>query len=145
MCRFEDCWDNDNSRICTNDSIIANIKPEIGKVRPVVIIHPHKRHRLALAIPFTTQNPQKENFFTVFIPKGVMPGVLAKKECWALCDMPKTVSVDRLQLPFCGKKNLHVNYKATILESSKFTEICSVVKNIFTMSSIYKSQYVTNL
>ena len=131
MCKFEDCWDKDNFCIYSDKSIIANIKPEIGKIRPVVIIHPHKRHKLAVVIPFTTQNPQKENFYTIFIPKGVMPGVLAKKECWALCDMPKVVSLDRLQLPFRGKKNLHESFRTTMLEKNKFAEICLTVKSIF--------------
>jgi len=130
MCRFEDCWDTVNSRICVDTSIIANIKPEIGKVRPIVIIHPHKRYRLALVIPFTTQCPQKEKIYTVPVPKGCMPGILAKKECWALCDMLKTVSLDRLQLPFCGEKNLHVSYKNTMLENSKFAEIKSILERI---------------
>ena len=131
MCRFEDCWDKSNLCIHTNNLITANIKPEIGKIRPVVIIHSHKRHRIALIVPFTTQNPQKENYYTAFIPKGTMPGVLAKKDCWALCDMVKAVSLDRLQLPFCGKKNLRESFKTTILDEQKFAEICSVVKKIF--------------
>jgi uncharacterized protein YifN (PemK superfamily) len=130
MCRFEDCWDNTNSRIYVDKSIIANIKPEIGKVRPIVIIHPHKHYRLALVVPFTTQHPQKEKFYTAFVPKGCMPGILAKKECWALCDMLKTVSLDRLQLPFCGEKNLRVSYKDTMLESGKLVEIKSIVESI---------------
>jgi uncharacterized protein YifN (PemK superfamily) len=130
MCRFEDCWDLSNSCIHASKSIIANIKPEIGKIRPVVVIYPHKRNRLALVIPFTTQMPQKENFYTVFIPKGIMPGILTKKDCWALCNMPKTVSFDRLQLPFCGNKNLRVSYKNSILQNQKFDDIRSVIKSI---------------
>jgi len=38
MCQFEDCWDRKNSKIIQNHEIIANIKPEIGKIRPVVIV-----------------------------------------------------------------------------------------------------------
>ncbi|MDR2972922.1 MAG: type II toxin-antitoxin system PemK/MazF family toxin [Bacteroidales bacterium] len=114
-----------------SSSIVANIKPEIGKIRPIVIMRPHKYYRLALVIPFTTQNPSKEKFYTAFVPKGVMPGILAKKECWALCDMPKTISLDRLQQPFCGKKNLRVSYKDILLEKNKFDEICTIVKSFF--------------
>jgi len=131
MCRFEVCWHKDKSCISTDKSIIANIKPEIGKFRPVVIVHFHKRQRLALVVPLTTQTPQKESFYTAFIPKGIMPGILAKKECWALCDMLKAVSLDRLQLPFCGRKNLHESFKTTMLDENKFAEITSIVKSIF--------------
>ena len=131
MCRFEDCWDNSNSQICANKSITANIRPEIGKIRPVVVIHAPKRLRLALVVPFTTQKPVQEPRYTVFIPQGTMLGILAKKECWALCDMPKTVSLDRLQSLLQGKKNMHVNYKHSMLDGVKFSEIRSVVKSIF--------------
>jgi uncharacterized protein YifN (PemK superfamily) len=131
MCRFEDCWNKDLACVHTDTSIISNIKPEIGKIRPVVVIHPHKRHRIAIVVPFTTQKPQKENFYTICIPAGIMPGILAKKECWALCDMLKAVSLDRLQLPFCGKKNLHESFNTTMLKNDTFIEICSIVKSIF--------------
>jgi uncharacterized protein YifN (PemK superfamily) len=132
MCQFEDCWDKNNNCIYSDNSIVANIKPEIGKVRPVVVIHSHKRHRTALVIPFTTQEPQNETFYTVHIPQEIMPGILAKKECWALCDVLKTVSFDRLQLPFSGKKNLRESFKTTMLDGDKFAEICSTVHLLFT-------------
>ena len=131
MCSFEDCWDNNNSQICTDKSITANIRPEIGKIRPVVVIHAPKRLRMAMVVPFTTQKPQQETRYTVFIPQGAMPGILAKKECWALCDMPKTVLLDRLQKPFSGKKNLSVNYKTTTLDTDKFAEIKAIIKSVF--------------
>lgn len=134
MCRFEDCWDKDNDKICSHNSITANIRPEIGKIRPVAVIHSHKRHRTALVIPFTTQKPQNETFYTVFIPQGVMPGILAKKECWALCDVLKTVSLDRLQLPFCGKKNLHESFNTTMLDGDKFAQVWATVASLFCFS-----------
>lgn len=131
MCRFEHCWDSSNARLCADKTIIANVRPEIGKIRPVIVVYAHKRLRLALVVPFTTQAPLRDVPFTVFISQGAMPGILAKKECWALCDMLKTVSLDRLHKPFCGKKNLSVNYKATTLDSVKFAEIRSAAKSIF--------------
>jgi len=128
MCKFEDCWDNNNSRVCADKSITANITPEIGKTRPVVIIRPYKRNRQAVIVPFTTKPPQKESIYTAFMPSGSMPGILAKKECWALGDMPKTVSLDRLQRPLSGNKNLCVEYSAAILNNTKFIEILSALR-----------------
>jgi len=125
MCRFEDCWDRTTSCISTNEAIIANIKPEIGKIRPVVVVHPHKRHKLAVVVPFTSQKPLKEDSYTVFVPIGEMPGILAKKECWVLCDMVKVVSLDRLQLPFSKKKEV------STLNDERVSKICSIVQSIF--------------
>ena len=51
MCQFEDCWDREKSKIIQDHEIIENIKPEIGKIRPVVIVYPHKRTKLAVVIP----------------------------------------------------------------------------------------------
>ncbi|MCL2844189.1 MAG: type II toxin-antitoxin system PemK/MazF family toxin [Chitinivibrionia bacterium] len=131
MCRFEDCWNKANSCIDANETIIANIKPEIGKVRPVIVIYPHKRHKLAVVIPFTTKKPPKGDSFTIFIPIGAMPGILAEKECWALCDMLKVVSIDRLQLPFRRKKDSHKPLNLITLSKDKIDEICSAAQNIF--------------
>ncbi|MCL2521081.1 MAG: type II toxin-antitoxin system PemK/MazF family toxin [Spirochaetaceae bacterium] len=96
MCNFESCYNKKDGTI-SNHEFTANIKPEIGKIRPVVIIKPHKRHRLALVVPFTTQKPTKELSFTVEIPLGFMPGNLKHKKCWALCDMLQIVNLARLQ------------------------------------------------
>lgn len=74
----------------------ANIKPEIGKVRPVVIIKPHKRDNLAIIVPFTTQTPNNEVDYTVEIPLGIMPGKLQHNQCWALCDMIHVINIKRL-------------------------------------------------
>ncbi|MDR0304212.1 MAG: type II toxin-antitoxin system PemK/MazF family toxin [Chitinispirillales bacterium] len=130
MCRFEDCWNKINSCIDTNESIIANIKPEIGKIRPVLVIHPHKRHKLAVVVPFTTKKPRKESSYTVFIPMGIMPGILSEKECWALCDMVKVVSLDRLQVPFRRKRDSHNGINITTLGEDRINEICNIVRNI---------------
>ena len=96
LCDFEACCNKSDCTIC-HPGFSANIKPEIGKVRPVVIVRPHKRHRLALAVPFTTQRPTKEVSYTVEIPLGVMPGKLRHNKCWALCDMVSVVNLARLQ------------------------------------------------
>jgi len=126
MCQFEDCWDRKNSKIIQNHEIIANIKPEIGKIRPVVIVYPHKRSKLAIVIPFTTKRPYKKNTNVLHIPAGTMPGVLGRTECWALCDMPQTVCTYRLKTVFSGKKNEYqrrINQADSILPSDFFMQI----------------------
>ena len=76
MCLFEACWDRKNGTIIQNHDITSNIKPEIGKIRPIVVIYPHKRVKLAIVIPFTTKKPFKKNTYAIHIPAGIMPGVL---------------------------------------------------------------------
>jgi len=104
MCQFEDCWDKTKCNIVHNQNIISNIKPEIGKIRPVVILYPHKRVKLTIVIPFTTKLPTKDISNVLYIPFGIMPGVLGRSECWALCDMPQTISFDRLRTVYSGNK-----------------------------------------
>ncbi|MDR3150975.1 MAG: type II toxin-antitoxin system PemK/MazF family toxin [Candidatus Peribacteria bacterium] len=48
------------------------MKPEIGKKRPVVIVKAHKRYRMALIIPLTTQKPLKETAWITYIPKNIL-------------------------------------------------------------------------
>ena len=126
MCQFEDCWDTKKSKIIQGHEIIANIKPEIGKIRPVVIVYPHKRSKLAVVIPFTTKKPYKKNTNALYIPAGVMPGVLGRAECWALCDMPQTVCIQRLKTVFSGKKNEYqrrINQADSMLPAQLFRQI----------------------
>ena len=126
MCQFEDCWDRKKSIIIQNHEIIANIKPEIGKIRPVVIVYPHKRSKLAIVIPFTTKKPYKKDTNALYIPAGKMPGVLGRTECWALCDMPQTVCTHRLRTVFSGNKNEYqrrINQADSILPSEFFKQI----------------------
>jgi hypothetical protein len=73
MCQFEICWDRKKSIIIQDHEIIANIKPEIGKIRPIVIVYPHKRSKLAVVIPFTTKKPYKKNTNVLHIPAGKIP------------------------------------------------------------------------
>jgi uncharacterized protein YifN (PemK superfamily) len=126
MCQFEDCWDKKESKIIQNHEIIANIKPEIGKIRPVVIVYPHKRSKLAIVIPFTTKKPYKKDTNALHIPAGKMPGVLVRIECWALCDMPQTVCTHRLKTVFSGNKDEYqrrINQVDSILPVEFFKQI----------------------
>jgi len=140
MCQLEDCWDKKNSKIIQNHEIIANIKPEIGKIRPVVIVYPHKRSKLAIVIPFTTKRPYKKNTNALHIPAGKMPGVLGRTECWALCDMPQTVCTDRLKTVFSGKKNEYqrrINQADSILPAEFFIQI--IEKSALLLYSLIKT------
>ena len=126
MCQFEDCWDKTKSVIIHKHQLAANIKPEIGKIRPVVVIYPHKRVKLAIVIPFTTKLPIKDASNTLHIPSGIMPGVLGRSECWALCDMPYTISINRLKTVYSGNKNDYhrrINQINSILPAVYFEQI----------------------
>jgi uncharacterized protein YifN (PemK superfamily) len=68
------------TEIIQDHEIIASIKPEIGKIRPVVIVYPHKRSKLAIVIPFTTKKPYKKNASALYIPERIMPGVLGRTD-----------------------------------------------------------------
>jgi len=125
MCQFEDCWDSKKGQIVRSE-IKSNINPEIGKIRPVVIIYAHKRIKLAVIIPFTTKKPAKEISNTLYIPAKVMPGVLGRTECWALCDMPQTVCTDRLRTVFSGNKNKYkrrINQADSKLSAEYFKQV----------------------
>jgi len=135
MCQFEDCWDRKSNSLNKNHDITAIIKPEIGKKRPVLIIFPHKRIRLAIVIPFTSKKPNNKNPNALYIPVGIMPGVLGRSECWALCDMPQTVNICRLKTIFSGTKN---NYQRRINQKN------SILPNIYFKQIIEKSAIIIN-
>ena len=68
----------------------------------------------------------KENTHALHIPAGIMPGVLGRTECWALCDMPQTVCTHRLKTVFSGKKNEYqrrINQADSILPADFFMQI----------------------
>ncbi|MDR1027290.1 MAG: type II toxin-antitoxin system PemK/MazF family toxin [Rickettsiales bacterium] len=139
VCDFEACNTSTTSMICYMDENIghpvcgftANIKPEIGKCRPVVIVYAHKRTRLALVLPFTTQKPKREIANTLPVPVGVMPGVLARKECWALCDMMQVVNLDRLQpVYFNNITAAHTSFNESRLPMPYFDKILEIIHKV---------------
>lgn len=134
MCDFEICWDSEKCIAASGKKIISNLRPEIGKVRPVVVVHAHKRCKLAMVIPFTTQVPTKEANYTVHIPSGVLPGLLAKKGCWALCDMVQVVNLDRLENVFSGSKIKNkrlVTAPDSRLDPMYFKQINAILRGMF--------------
>jgi uncharacterized protein YifN (PemK superfamily) len=85
-------------------------------------------------VPFTTQAPTDEIEKTTHIPAGAMPGVLAKKECWALCDMIEVVSTDRLQEIYSGDwKSNHrrLESKHSVLPQHYYLQIRTTLSGMF--------------
>jgi uncharacterized protein YifN (PemK superfamily) len=139
ICDFEACSTISTGMICFIDKkakhpscgFSANIKPEIGKFRPVVVIYPHKRSRLALVAPFTTKKPAKEMINTLHIPAGAMPGILRQKECWALCDILQAVNLNRLQQVYYDKTtSAHQNLKQSYISDKYFLQITEKIRRI---------------
>ena len=135
MCMFDACFDKDKKCVAKNcKNIVSNINPEIGKSRPVIIVHRHRRNKLAIVVPFTTKKPNQELEKTLLIPPETMPGVLGKKECWALCDMIQTVSIDRLENIYSGKNNTyyrHIKPNDSRLPNDYFIEIRKILCSMF--------------
>jgi uncharacterized protein YifN (PemK superfamily) len=129
MCDFEMCCRKSDGMLLHCD-FTSNIKPEIGKIRPVAIIKPHKRHKLAIIVPFTTQKPVKEINYALHIPVDVMPGILGCKECWAICDMIQVVSLNRLDSVLYGNRHSHTNLKNNFLPKEYFSEIISRIHKL---------------
>jgi len=134
MCRFELCWDAEHSELFASRQITSNIRPEIGKIRPVIIVHAHKRCKLAIIVPLTSQAPTKEVQHTIHIPAKILPGVLSGKDSWALCDMICTVSLDRLEAVYTGNKRKQrrlLDANDWKLPAEYFDKIRQILKNMF--------------
>ena len=87
--------------------------------------------RIALVVPFTTKKPKKETSNTLLVPKGIMPGVLAQKECWALCDMMQVVNLCRLQPTYQKKTTAaHTSFGNSLLPAQYFAKIIKTANNI---------------
>jgi uncharacterized protein YifN (PemK superfamily) len=131
MCSFESVWDDVELAGIRHCQYLANVTPEIGKVRPILVVRSHKRCSSAIVVPFTTQPPKHEVKQTLHIPKNTLPGVLAKKECWALCDFTTNVSLKRLNQVYSGKKNLHVPLNKSFLLEEYFNQIRGILNSMF--------------
>ena len=86
-----------------------------------------------MVIPFTTKKPAKDILNTLHIPIGIMPGVLGRTECWALCDMPQTVCTDRLKTVYSGSNNNYyrrINQKDCKLPEEYFSQIIRKTANL---------------
>lgn len=74
----------------------GSIAPEIGKIRPVVVITPHyvQRYRLCAVVPLSTRRPAIALAYHVRLHGTPFPG--AALEQWAKCDLATSVSHARL-------------------------------------------------
>jgi uncharacterized protein YifN (PemK superfamily) len=73
-------------------------KPEIIKVRPVVVVTPQleRRHALCTVVPLSTVEPiPLQRYQRKMSPLSLTPK-LQDKRCWAKCDMLYTVGLARL-------------------------------------------------
>ncbi|WP_133510682.1 type II toxin-antitoxin system PemK/MazF family toxin [Candidatus Thiosymbion oneisti] len=76
------------------------------KRRPVVVISPRPRrsNQLCTSVPLSTTAPNPLEPFHLRMDLRSLPGKLSKKEAWAKCDMPATVSLERLDRVLVGKE-----------------------------------------
>ncbi len=106
------------------------IIPEIGKAeRPVVIIHAHRRMRSVIALPLTSQKPNKA--LSVYIPKEKLFGMLKKQNSWVLCDMIYHLSNDRLFPIYDKEKNIYLHSDRAKLDDEIYSDIIAKVKGLF--------------
>jgi len=60
-----------------------------------------------------------------------MPGVLAQKECWALCDMMQVVNLCRLQPTYQKKTTAaHTSFGNSRLSAPYFVKIIKTIADI---------------
>lgn len=73
-------------------------KPEITKVRPVVVVSPQPRFRsgLCTVVPLSTVEPENVMPYHYKLPRGLVPNEPAGKDSWAKCDLVATVGLKRL-------------------------------------------------
>ncbi len=79
--------------------------PEMVKRRPVVVISPRPRRKtqLCIVVPLSTTSPDPVEPHHHCLDPSSLPASLAIRETWAKCDMPMTVSLNRLGRVKLGK------------------------------------------
>lgn len=75
-------------------------KPEMVKVRPVIVVSPKLKHRdkLCTVVPLSTTQPYDLMPYHYELHDLHLPYPFDKEVCWAKCDMLYTVSFERLSL-----------------------------------------------
>lgn len=135
MCDFDSVSHVTNRKVLSNNKRFkSSVEPEIYKNRPVIVLFIHGRMRSAIVVPLTSVTPTIDSLKTVHIPKGTICGALAKKDSWALCDMPITVSFARLCPVYSGDKAepfIDLNSAEAKLGLFYFNQIKENLRNIF--------------
>lgn len=87
------------------------IRPEMVKVRPVVIVSPnHLRHPgLVTVVPLSTTAPDAVQPYHYRLANNPIPGDAAT-ELWAKCDMAATVCLERLDRRKIGRGRYRMGY-----------------------------------
>ena len=82
--------------------LVADFKgfepPEIGKVRPVVVISPRLPHRSGLVaiVPLSTTPPTRPLRYVCKLSKNYTPWGPPEQESWAKCDLVMNIGLHRL-------------------------------------------------
>lgn len=73
-------------------------KPEINKIRPVIVVSPRLPHRsqIVTVVPISTTAPEHDLPFVVRLSKNYHPQEKDELPCWAKCDMIMNIARDRL-------------------------------------------------
>ena len=100
------------------------VKPEMVKVRHVVVISPRSRDRsgLCLVVPFSCQAPNPVMPFHYQIPADKYPFFSPGEAVWAKADMVTSVSHQRLD-----RVCVNGRYDSPLLEESDFVAIQNAV------------------
>jgi uncharacterized protein YifN (PemK superfamily) len=79
------------------------VDPEIGKVRPVVVISPNhpRRPGLVTVVPLSATRPNPIRAFHQQLSQSLLPG--RASEVWAKCDLVTSVAVARLDRVRVGR------------------------------------------
>lgn len=81
-------------------------KPEMVKVRPVVVISPRIKYRnnLSTVVPLSASEPRRKMPYHYELNlDNPLPERWNKNPCWAICDHSMAVGSDRLDLIRLGK------------------------------------------
>jgi mRNA interferase MazF len=98
------------------------VPPEMGKLRPIVVISPRLRRRenLVCIVPLSTTAPDVVEAFHCQIElSNPLPPPFDRPIMWAKCDMIATVSKDRLDRFKAGRK---ANGGARLYVAGKLTD-----------------------
>ncbi len=75
------------------------VKPEMVKVRPVMVVSPRLPHRSSIAtiVPISLTAPVHNEPYVVRLSKNYHPAESDDLACWAKCDMLMNIGLHRLQ------------------------------------------------
>jgi len=83
--------------------------PEIGKIRPAMIISPKLPYRseIVTIVPLSTTPPRHSLPFVVKLSRNYVPDQPEDDDCWAKCDMVMNLALTRLAGFKIGRRKYH--------------------------------------